>query len=330
MNSWRSFLGKCSAPAISLAGDGTATIFYRRPDCGQSAPTTYCQIVADEIGLRYDDVNIEFTDYFSFDANSPAGSFGTSVNTYGLVVNARKMRKLILEYAIRPPGTTWTNRAANPPVASPFQGKTIEELDIKDSVIFEKANPKNSLPVRRLVFSYTGDLFTQSGPFFVGDWIPELPRVKETFMLARQCVFVEVEVDTETGQVEVTKLVHPYDNGQSINPDVNEQQLYGGAYQGLGVSGTEAIYYDPRTGVKLNDNLIAYPILTVLDVGPIETPIVETHLGWTTYGAYACSEAGKATTAAALLIPAVYNAIGKWIEETPVTPDIVLKALGKI
>ena len=38
--------------------------------------------------------------------------------------------------------------------------------------------------------------------------------------MARQCVFVEVEVDTETGQVEVTKLVHPYDVGQSMNPDV--------------------------------------------------------------------------------------------------------------
>ena len=103
----------------------------------------------------------------------------------------------------------------------------------------------------------------------------------------------------------------------------------GGAYAGLGVSGTEAIYYDPQTGVKLNDNLIGYPILTILDVGPIECPIVETHLGWSAYGLYGCSEAGKAATAAALLVPAVYNAIGKWIEETPVTPDRVLKALGK-
>ena len=147
--------------------------------------------------------------------------------------------------------------------------------------------------------------------------------------MGRQACFVEVEVDTETGQVDVTKLVHSYDVGQSINPDVNEQQLYGGAYEGLGVSGTEAIYYDPKTGVRLNDNLIGYPILTILDVGPIECPIVETHLGWSAYGLCGCSEAGKAATAAAFLVPAVYNAIGKWIEDTPVTPDRVLKALGK-
>lgn len=55
-------------PAISVAGDGTATIFFRRADCGQSAPTTYCQIVADEIGLRYEDVKIEFKEFTYFDA----------------------------------------------------------------------------------------------------------------------------------------------------------------------------------------------------------------------------------------------------------------------
>ena len=185
------------------------------------------------------------------------------------------------------------------------------------------------MPVSRVTAGHSGGMFSQGGPFFVGEWIPDLPKVDKTFLMCRQCCFVEVEVDTETGQVEVTNLVHPYDLGQSINPDVNDQQLYGGAYQGLGVSGTEAIYYDPQTGVKLNDNLIGYPILTILDVGPIQNPIVETNLGWTTYGAYGCSEAGKAVPAAAFLVPAVYNAIGVWIEDTPVTPERVLKALGK-
>jgi CO/xanthine dehydrogenase Mo-binding subunit len=124
-------------------------------------------------------------------------------------------------------------------------------------------------------------------------------------------------------------LVHPYDVGQSLNPDVNDQQLYGGVYEGVGVSATEAIYYDPRTGVKLNDNLLDYQVLTILDMGQIEAPIIETHLGWSAYGLFGCSEAGKAATSAAILVPAVYNAIGKWIEETPVTPERVLKALGK-
>jgi CO/xanthine dehydrogenase Mo-binding subunit len=319
-------------PGIGMNKDGTATIFYRRADTGQSAPTTYCQIVADEIGLRYEDVKIEFRDYFYFDAIPPGNSMGSNVNTYGLIVNSRKMRKMILERALQPlPELRSFRNIFIPTNPSPFQGKTVEELDLKESIVFEKANPANSLPVSRIISKggFARGPMVECGTFFVGDPPPDIEEVKEKFVMLRQCCFIEVEVDTETGQVDVTKLVHPYDVGQSINPNVNEAQLYGGAYQGLGVSGTEALYYDPRTGRRLNENLIGYPILTTLDVGPIETPIIETHLGWNSYGICGCSEAGKAATAAALLVPAVYNAIGKWIEETPVTPEKVLKALGK-
>jgi len=329
---WHTGAMKGGVPGISMARDGTATVFYRRPDCGQSALTTYCQIAADEIGLRYEDVKIEFIDYFYFDAVPPAGSMGSSFNTYGLVVNARRMKKLLLKYVVNPPVEAMHAYGnAVPPAIAPFQGKRIEELDIRDGIIFEKANPKNKLPVRRVTSLQPRGLeaAAEGGAFFVGDKPPELPEVREKYTMVRQCVFVEVEVDTETGQVEVAKLVHPYDVGQSLNPDVNDQQLTGGAYSGVGVSATEAIYYDPHTGVRLNDNMLGYPMLTILDVGDIEAPIVETHLGWSAYGLCGCSEAGKAATAAAILVPAVYNAIGKWIEETPVTPERVLKALGK-
>jgi xanthine dehydrogenase molybdenum-binding subunit len=316
-------------PGISVAQDGTATIFFRRCDCGQSALTSYCQIVADETGLRYEDVKIEFKEYFSFDAMYPAGSMGTMINSYGLVWNARAMKKLLLEYALRPlPVAGGFFGLGPPPKPSPFHGKTIEGLDIKDSVIFEKANPQNALAVKTLTSSYRHS-WLQGGPFFVAIAPPEPYKVETLYDMARQACFVEVEVDAETGQVEVTKLVHSYDVGQSINPDINEQQLLGGAYQGIGVSATEGIFYDPKTGVKLNDNFLGYPILTIKDIGQIDCPTIETHLGFSAYGLYGCSEAGKAATAAAILVPAVYNAIGKWVDGTPVTPDLVLKALGK-
>jgi len=316
-------------PGISVAQDGTATIFFRRCDCGQSAPSSYCQIVADEAGLRYEDIKIEFKEYFSFDAMYPAGSMGTMVNSYGLVWNARAMKKLLLEYALKPvPVPGGFPGFAPPPNPSPFKGKTIEDLDIKDSIVFEKANPANTLPVKTITSAYKYS-WLEGSPFFVAIAPPE-PDKSEPFDMARQACFVEVEVDTETGQVEVTNLVHSYDLGQSINPDINDQQMFGGAYQGISVSATEGIFYDPKTGVKLNDNFLGYPIMTIQDMGEIKCPIVETHLGFSAYGLYGCSEAGKAATAAALLIPAVYNAIGLWLEDTPVTPEKVLKALGKV
>ena len=61
--SWATGARSGHYPSISMAKDGTATIRFRRCDCGQSAPTTYCQIVADEIGLRYEDVKIEFQEF---------------------------------------------------------------------------------------------------------------------------------------------------------------------------------------------------------------------------------------------------------------------------
>jgi CO/xanthine dehydrogenase Mo-binding subunit len=318
-----------NAPGIAVEPNGTAIVFFRRTDNGQSAFSTYCQIVADEIGLRYDDVKIEYQDFFHFEAQFPTGSVGTTVNSYTLAMNSREMKKILLKYALKPLPEPMRFPGVNtPPTPSPFAGKTIDDLDIRESVIFEKADPSNRLPVSKLTSAHCCEMEVyEGGPFFVGS-MPTPPRVP-VFLMARQAVFVEVEVDTETGQVDVTKLVHPYDVGQSVNPDVNDQQLFGGAYQGLGVSGTEEIFYDPKTGVKLNDNHIGYPILTILDAGDIECPIVETHLGFSAYGIYGCSEAGKAAVAAAILVPAVYNAIGIWIEDTPVTPEKVLKALGK-
>ena len=329
---WHTGAHRGGAPGISMSRDGSATLFYRRPDCGQSAPSTYCQIVADEIGLRYDDVKVEFIEYFYFDAVPPAGSMGSSVNTFALTLNARKMKQVLLDYIVNPPAELKRAHGNTiPAILIPFQGKSAVELDIREGLVFEKAHPENQIPVKKITSLQPRGLeaSAEGGAFFVGDKAPDLPEVPVKYVMVRQAVFVEIEVDTETGQIEITKLVHPYDVGQSLNPDVNDQQLYGGAYAGLGVSATEAIYYDPRTGVKLNDNLIGYPILTILDVGLIETPTVETHVGWSAYGLVGCSEAGKAATAAALLTPAVYNAIGKWIEETPVTPERVLKALGK-
>jgi CO/xanthine dehydrogenase Mo-binding subunit len=329
-NGWSTGVRAGNAPGITVRHDGTATIFFRRCDTGQSSLTTYCQVVADEVGLRYEDIKIEFKEFFFLDAAPPAGSWGCSTNSYGLVLSSRKMKQLLLEFALKPLPKPANNIGYSPTTSSPFQGKKIEDLDIRDGIIFEKANPYNKLTVKQLASSHIGTGFeSEAGPFIITSAPYEIPEVEEYLPMIRQSCFVEVEVDTGTGQVDVTKLVHSYDVGQSINPDVNDQQLCGGAYAGVGVSAIEAIYYDPRTGVKLNDNLIGYAVPTILDVGDIECPIIETHVGFSAYGLSGCSEAGKAMPAAAILVPAVYNAIGKWIEDTPVTPERVLKALGK-
>ena len=91
---------------------------------------------------------------------------------------------------------------------------------------------------------------------------------------------------------------------------------------------SEEVIHDPDTGVMLNGNLLDYKISTILDVGSVETLLVETGMGYGPYGVIGIGE-DVATVVPALIGPAVYNAIGVWIDAYPVTPDRVLKALGK-
>ena len=105
--------------------------------------------------------------------------------------------------------------------------------------------------------------------------------------------------------------------------------MYGGSYMGVSRALTEEMVWDPATGVLLNRNLLDYKIATIADCGPIETIVQETGLGHGPYGTAGVGE-DVATMIPTLLGPAVYNAIGQWIDDFPITPAKVLKALGKI
>jgi xanthine dehydrogenase molybdenum-binding subunit len=139
---------------------------------------------------------------------------------------------------------------------------------------------------------------------------------------------MEVEVDDETGEVEVTKVVNVNDVGRVINWDGCEGQQYGGTYMAVGRGKTEDVIHDRKTGVMLNGNLLNYKIQTMLDIGSIDTILVETGGGYGPYGLVGIGE-DTASLVPTLIGPAVHNAIGKWVEGFPITPDKVLKALGR-
>ncbi len=318
--------------------DGTASILGMGCDNGVDAENSYCRIAADEIGMRLEDVYYNPQIDPGFFRMTPDSSTNMSINGFAIRHAARILKQQILEAATGP--IAKTQRGSFPPV---FPDAKPEDLDIKDSVIFSKKDPSKKISLAEFVgpsrsagpmtdFENLTDRTVFSAPLFAygyhvqtGTYSPHHYRPR----FCRQAHFMEVEVDTDTGEVVVTKVVNVNDVGKVINRSSCEGQQYGGTYMAVGRGLTEEVVYDPVTGVMLNGNLLDYKIATILDInGPIDTILVETGMGYGPYGVVGIGE-DIATVVPALLGPAIYNALGSWIDDFPITPARVLKALGK-
>jgi xanthine dehydrogenase molybdenum-binding subunit len=135
---------------------------------------------------------------------------------------------------------------------------------------------------------------------------------------------VEVEVDKQTGEVKILKLVSAHDVGRAINPTLVKGQIYGAAYIGIGYGLTERVQV--VDGKVVNANFRDYKILTANDNIPVEAVIIEDPDPAGPYGAKGIGEPGLVPTAPAIA-NAIYDAVGVWIKDLPITPEKVLAAL---
>ncbi len=331
---WNSKRGSGSA-GLLFEPDGSVSLLAQRADVGVVSETAYCQIAADELGMRYEDVVMRPHKDTGFAMMTPDGSCNLCTNGYVVRRAARKAKEALLEFAAH----GYQEETLSSPPA--FPGYEPEQLDVRDSVVFVKADPSIRKSVRDVVREVQcvqwwkhpqiyAHAWKQSGSWTdpTGAADKELVDYSKRPHLCRQAHFMEVEVDTETGEIEITRVVNVNDVGKAINPDAVEGQQYGGTYMAVSRAQTEEMVWDLNTGVLLNGNLIDYKIATILDCGPIDPVIVETGLGYGPYGANGIGE-DVADHCASLLGPAVFNALGVAVDDFPITPDKVLRALGK-
>jgi CO/xanthine dehydrogenase Mo-binding subunit len=331
INEWSWIAGRMFACLVLR--EGKLTIIGMRADFGMDTESAFRHCVAAEAGLRYDDIVIQQQ---RSDANTyvlwvPGGSMGISQTTPQLVVAARELKRKILNYAVRPPSAPMIPGAKFGPSQPMFPGIKVEDLDVKDGYVFEKANPGNRKSVKEIATSFWGEdpaIIHPTAPAVSGLTLNGKPH-PEMYIMSRQAHFMEVEVDVETGEVLVANLVCVNDVGHLFNRRGAEAQQYGGAIMGLGRSATEEKIYCPRTGVGLNFDNIGYRIGTMNDYPPVQCVINESHLGYSSYGACGLGEDTGASLSG-ITAGAIYNATGKWALDYPLTPDKVLKALGKI
>jgi len=200
-----------------------------------------------------------------------------------------------------------------------------EELDIDEGRVFVKASPEIGMTIKEyfdLIDIYTEDTLAPLTCYY------NRPLSAEDFGTAYMATFVEVEVDTETGEAKVLKMAVASDGGTVLYPPGAEGQLVGGQCQGLGEGLYEQMIYDEATGIPLNFNFVDYHFPTMADFPEIEPIPMEIYKGRGEFGCSGMGEGSPCCTPRAIE-NAVYNAIGVRINSTPITPMKVLEALGK-
>ena len=136
---------------------------------------------------------------------------------------------------------------------------------------------------------------------------------------------VDVEVDPETGKVDVLRYTAFMDVGTAVHPAYVEGQIQGGTVQGIGWALNEEYVYD-ENGAMLNSSFLDYRMPTALDVPMIDTVMIEVPNPKHPFGLRGVGEAPIIPPLSALAI-AVSNAIGVRMHDLPLTPDAILKAL---
>ena len=139
---------------------------------------------------------------------------------------------------------------------------------------------------------------------------------------------VDVEVDEETGKVQILRYTATQDAGKAIHPSYVEGQMQGGVAQGIGWALNEEYIYNAE-GAMTNASFLDYRIPTCLDLPMIDTVIVEVPNPGHPYGVRGVGEVPIVPPPAAIA-NAIYDAIGVRMTELPMSPDRLLKAMGKI
>jgi CO/xanthine dehydrogenase Mo-binding subunit len=203
------------------------------------------------------------------------------------------------------------------------------DLGIEDGNIFRKDNPDDRLSYWVLAekVKERGDSLKAEASFFPHTDKPD-PKTGQGEKLYVAYTFltqvVDVEVNTDTGVVEVLNVYTAADIGKAINPKNVEGQIEGGTVQGIGMALMEEQVI--KEGITLNPDLTGYLIPTSMDTPYFTTRLVENEDSEGPFGAKGIGEPATIATTPAIA-NAIYDAIGVRIFDLPITPEKILKAL---
>ncbi len=301
-----------SAATVKVNEDGTATVLTGTVETGQGSLTVLGQIAAEALGIAADDVHVVSADTDATPMDTGAIASRTTYVT-GNAVNlaAAQARAILFD------------------VAAPMLGVVPDELEARDRKIQVKGFPQRALSIGDVAMHAL--VVKGEPPIASASWNPPTVALDadgqgkpfSTYVYATQ--IAEVEVDDETGEVQVLRVVAAHDCGTPINPMLVEGQVEGGIAMGVGFALQEEILFD-SAGRQVNPNLTNYIMPTTLDMPDIEVDIVPCYDPTGPFGAKGVGEPTSVPTAAAIL-NAINDAVGVRITSLPATAERVLAAI---
>jgi len=300
------------AAFLKVNQDGTANLYIGTADIGQGSTTVLAQIAAEELGVDYDKVTVVAADtkLTPFDLGTVASRV-TYIVGNAVQRAAAQAKQVLYEVAAEDLNVSPSGLASSHGYiyVSGFPERRVEISTVAQKAYMEKGRPPIGAgsfnPVTTMLDKETG----HGKPY-------------GTYVFGAQ--IAEVEVDTETGEVEVLKITAVHDCGKAINPLLAEGQVEGGVAMGVGYGVMEEMVVEQ--GRVKNPQLVDYVIPTALDVPEIVTYIVERPDPTGPFGAKGIAEPALLPTAPAI-VNAIQDAVGVRIRDLPATPEKILKAL---
>jgi xanthine dehydrogenase YagR molybdenum-binding subunit len=288
---------------VKLYADGSVNLNMGCSDIGCGTKTVMAMVVAEELGVPLDRIQIEHADTATTQfAPASGGSQTVLVNAPAVRAAAAAVKAELLA------------------LAAEELGKPREALAHREGAI-EVADE----PGKRIALSELKSFRERQVIVGVGRRGPH-PKEKVALPFAAQ--FAEVEVNTLTGEVRILGMLAAHDSGRPMNLLTYRNQVFGGMTMGIGFGLTERRILDRATGKMVNANWHDYKVPTALDV-PAEPrclPIDPHDTECNSVGAKGLGEPATIPTAAAIA-NAIYDATGVRFTEAPITPRALVRAL---
>jgi CO/xanthine dehydrogenase Mo-binding subunit len=300
---WGGSGGPPAYALVKIYPDGTATVISGTQDIGTGTKTVLAQIAAEELGFMIERISVEIGDT-QMGPYAPISAGSMTLASVGPAVrmaahDARQQLLDVASQALEVPRESLALRGGF------LNGPVLKEPTAVEAVLSKLGN-----------FMIIGQGGRSPNPEAVN---------VNTFGVQ----FAEVEVDAETGEVEVNKIVAVHDSGRVINPLTLSSQIEGGVLQGLGFGLFEQRTVDRMTGAVVNGDLENYKIPTHQDLPEIVCKMIDRPDSLANnLGSKGVGEPPIIPTAPAIA-NAVGNALGIRIRELPMTKEKILRALQR-